>query len=131
MDFRYRFVDFGTVFQAGNELRSAREADLDPHTLHQNELALDVGGVCWGEDGETLSVIDHHLQRPGHSPRASTAVLQLAPQIRAKYAGKDFPLIWLVTHKFPVRGQADGDHFMVTSPDGTVMGPVDVYPNNP
>jgi hypothetical protein len=31
----------------------------------------------------------------------------------------------------PVRGRASDGHFVVTSPDGTVAAPADVYPNNP
>jgi hypothetical protein len=32
---------------------------------------------------------------------------------------------------FPVHGEAQGNRFVVTSPDGTVTAPADVYPNNP
>ena len=32
---------------------------------------------------------------------------------------------------FPVHGEAQGNTFVVTSPDGTAVAPADVYPNNP
>jgi hypothetical protein len=101
MEFRYRYVDFGTVFQPRTGERAESAPDHDAPGLFENELALDVGGICWGSNGETLSVIDHHLQTPGRLPSASAAVLRLAPRVQGKFAAGPIPLIWLVTHKQP------------------------------
>lgn len=32
---------------------------------------------------------------------------------------------------FSIRGQLAGNHFIINSPDGTIMAPADVHPNNP
>ena len=101
MEFRYRYVDFGTVFQPREGERREDASDHDAPGLFQNELALDVGGICWGSNDETLSVIDHHLQTPDRLPSASAAVLRLAPKVQAKFAAGRTPLIWLVTHNQP------------------------------
>jgi len=101
MEFRYRYVDFGTVFQPRDGERPEGASDHDAPGLFENELALDVGGICWGSNDELLSVIDHHLQTPDRLPSASAAVLRLAPKVQTKFAAGRIPLVWLVTHKQP------------------------------
>jgi hypothetical protein len=61
IDFKYRFVRFGTRFTAATGTRD--EAPADSAVLFENELAVDVGGVCWGFEGESLPVLDHHFHR--------------------------------------------------------------------
>jgi hypothetical protein len=101
MEFRYRYVDFGTVFRPRDGARAESAADDDPAALFANELALDVGGICWGSDGERLSVIDHHLQSAERLPSASAAVMRLGGRIQEKFhSGRASP-IWLVTHRQP------------------------------
>ena len=104
MNFRYRYVRFGTHFTRSEAPRT--EGRRDPNTLHENELALDVGGSCWGiaaarrEDVE-LAVIDHHFHRDsGQFPAAAAAVLYLAPKIAERFQKRDGDL-WLVTHEEP------------------------------
>ena len=101
MEFRYRYVDFGTVFRLREGERSESGSEHDASGLFENELALDVGGICWGSNDEPLSVIDHHLQTSDRFPSASAAVLRLAPKVQAKFPAGRSPLIWLVTHKQP------------------------------
>jgi hypothetical protein len=101
MAFRYRYVDFGTSFSAGAEPRY--DTDLDPRQLGANELAVDVGGVCWGWNGEERSILDHHFYREtGQFPSAAAAVLHNAPRIRERFlslaAAGD---VWLVSHRQP------------------------------
>ncbi len=72
-----------------------------PGVLHENELALDVGGICWGCDEEALSVIDHHFYREGQFPSASAAVLHKAQLIREKFSHKAHDVVFLVTHTQP------------------------------
>src|SRR5580698_3684799 len=106
MQFRYRFVPFGTRFIAAAGER--REAG-GPHPLrelHVNELAADVGGACWGHAGESEAVLDHHFYRDGGQfPSAATAVLHNAARIRERFAGRPDTdpnhTIWLVTHREP------------------------------
>jgi hypothetical protein len=97
--FKYRFVRFGTRFAsaAGRRTNSRDE----PAALHDNELAVDVGGVCWGLDGETLPVLDHHFHRSkGQYPSAAAAVLHNAGRIRERL-GSGSAEVWLVSHQQP------------------------------
>ena len=97
--FKYRFVRFGTRFTSADGARPNRSAD--PAALYRNELAVDVGSVCWGLDGETLPVLDHHFHRAeGQYPSAAAAVLHNAHNIRELLANKDDE-IWLVSHQQP------------------------------
>ena len=98
--FRYRYVDFGTVFIGASGIRGAESREESPATLYANELVTDVGGTCWDRN-EPLAIIDHHFSRDGQFPSASAAVLHKAKLIRAKFAGGEFDTIWLVTHKQP------------------------------
>ena len=78
--FSYRQVGFGTRFQ-GKE--GARPRKAKPQFLYENELVVDVGNTCWGYEGETLRVLDHHFHRPDNFPSASAAVLESAGRIAA------------------------------------------------
>lgn len=98
--FRYRYVDFGTVFTGAPGTRSAKSGTESPGTLYANELVTDVGGTCWDRN-EPLSIIDHHFSRDGQFPSASAAVLHKAKLIREKFAGRENEVLWLVTHKQP------------------------------
>ncbi|HEV3415806.1 MAG TPA: hypothetical protein VG056_03315, partial [Pirellulales bacterium] len=95
----YRFVRFGTRFTPAAQVR-ANSRD-EPAALHENELAVDVGGVCWGLDGETLPVLDHHFHRSkGQYPSAAAAVLHNAGRIRDRL-GNGAAEVWLVSHQQP------------------------------
>jgi hypothetical protein len=96
--FRYRYVDFGTVFTGDPRLRDA--AAESPRTLFANELAVDVGGTCLGSN-EPLAVIDHHFPCDGQFPSASAAVLHKAQLIRDRFAQQESDILWLVTHQQP------------------------------
>ncbi len=98
--FRYRFVDFGTVFTPGAGLRAADAGSEDPCTLFSNELVTDVGGTCLN-GREELAVIDHHFTREAQFPAASAAVLHKAKLIRGRFNEKRDGVFWLVTHKQP------------------------------
>jgi len=98
--FRYRYVDFGTVFTGDPRLRDAGDAAQSPGTLFANELATDVGGTCWGSNGP-LAIIDHHFPGDGQFPSASAAVLHKAQVIRDRFARQESDVLWLVTHKSP------------------------------
>jgi hypothetical protein len=99
LTFRYRFVDFGTRFSAGEGSRNAEHGGRDPHLLFHNELVTDVGSMCFSGD-EPLAVIDHHFTRHDQFPSASAAVLHKAELIHKRFAGRD-GVFWLVTHKQP------------------------------
>ncbi len=97
--FKYRFVRFGTRFTSADGPRPNRSAD--PAALFENELAVDVGSICWGLDGETLAVLDHHFHRPaGQFPSAAAAVLHNAHNIRERLRSYEDE-IWLVSHQQP------------------------------
>ena len=101
MQFRYRFVPYGTRFVAAKGERHARGAHHAERELFENELAADVGGSCWGHDGETLPVLDHHFYRgAGQFPSATSAVLHHAARIRERLGGRH-DTVWLVTHRDP------------------------------
>ena len=98
--FRYRYVDFQTVFTGAPGPRASDQGLDSPGTLYANELATDVGRTCWDRN-EPLAVLDHHFSRDGQFPSASAAVLHKARLIRQKFASQDGNVIWLVTHKQP------------------------------
>ncbi len=98
--FRYRFVDFGTVFTPGAGIRAADGGSENPCALFANELVTDVGGTCLN-GGEELAVIDHHFTREAQFPSASAAVLHKAKLICSRFIGKHDGVFWLVTHKQP------------------------------
>ncbi|MHC1764258.1 MAG: hypothetical protein AB9869_08125 [Verrucomicrobiia bacterium] len=110
MIFKYRYVGFGTVFAGAKGGRkgvvSAKEneavAAKDESTLFDNELVVDVGGICWGYRGEPLCILDHHFPRPegDQFPSASAAVLHCAPLIKQQFSDPN-GTIWLVTHRDP------------------------------
>jgi hypothetical protein len=98
--FKYRYVDFGTVFTGALGIRSAENGAESPSTLYANELVTDVGGTCWDRN-EPLAIIDHHFSRDGQFPSASAAVLHKAKLIREKFASQQNNVLWLVTHQQP------------------------------
>jgi hypothetical protein len=100
LTFKYRYVDFGTVFTGALGVRRPENGAESPDTLYANELVTDVGGTCWGRN-EPLSIIDHHFSRDDQFPSASAAVLHKAKLIREKFAGLENDVVWLVTHKQP------------------------------
>ena len=102
MQFKYRYVAYGTSFVAASGQRKA--VDAPPDKLYENELVVDVGGVCWGVGGEQRSVIDHHFHRSENQfPSASAAVLHNATRIWSRFAGRggDGDTFWFVTHREP------------------------------
>jgi len=98
--FRYRYVDFGTVFTGDPAMRDAESRTESPGTLFSNELALDVGGTCWGSN-EPLPVLDHHFCREAQFPSSAAAVLHKAPAIRGRFGSQRDGVLWLVTRKHP------------------------------
>ncbi|HKD84685.1 MAG TPA: hypothetical protein VKB58_08050 [Terriglobales bacterium] len=96
---RYRYVDFGTVFTGDPRTRSVDAASESPGTLFANELAVDVGGTCWGPN-EPLVVLDHRASAT-QFPSATAAVLHKANRIRERFTQSTFEVIWLVTHQEP------------------------------
>ena len=104
LEIRYRYVGFGTVFVPRQGSRAPDQGRLEPRFLYANELALDVGGICWGYGNETLSVLDHHFNRPGQFPSASAAVLHNRKRIRERFQNlgdTGSSVLWLVTHQQP------------------------------
>ena len=102
MEFRYRYVPFGTHFTGAPGVRTARPSPgLDESKLYENELAVDVGGgFAWAATAPSLPVIDHHFFRDGQFPSAAAAVLHKAGEIYDRFLQVDDP-IWLVTHRQP------------------------------
>jgi len=98
-EFRYRYVDIGTVFTGDSHTRDAQNGADHPTVLYANELACDVGGTCWGAN-EPLAILDHHLSHEARFPSASAAVLHKAKLIRERFT-RPADLLWLVTHKEP------------------------------
>lgn len=97
--FRYRFVDFGTVFAGSDGIRAEDQGAANPATLFRNELVTDVGGSCCS-DHEQLVIFDHHFTRKAQFPAASAAVLHKAKLIHERFSSQD-GVFWLVTHKQP------------------------------
>src|ERR1039457_2902263 len=101
MDFKCRYVNFGTVFRPRSGLRPADGGRESPEALDENEIAVDVGDVCWGYGGEEQSILEHHFPRTAQFPSASAAVLHNANRIRDRFAGSVRDVIWLVSHHEP------------------------------
>lgn len=125
MQFRYRFVNYGTSFRAAageretvppSPQKPAKPEDVaaweealarwGPEKLFANELAADVGGMSFGYDGCDLPVIDHHFARSdgGNFPSASAGILHNARALRDRFAPNGVPkfgTLWLVTHRDP------------------------------
>ncbi|MBX9581129.1 MAG: hypothetical protein K2X87_12540 [Gemmataceae bacterium] len=105
MEFRYRYVDYGTAFvraeAGGDRPDGLKPHELKPHELNENELVVDVGGRCWGYAGYPLPVLDHHFVRDkgGQFPAAAAAVLHRAADVHNTF--HDRPVVWLVTHQQP------------------------------
>jgi hypothetical protein len=100
LTFRYRYVNFGTVFTGDPRLRDGGNTLEAPGTLFANELATDVGATCLGSN-EPLAILDHRFARECQFPSASAAVLHKARFIRDRFAHSPGDLLWLVTHKEP------------------------------
>jgi hypothetical protein len=98
--FRYRYVDFSTVFTGDPQLRGAESGADAPGTLFANEIALDVGRTCWGL-AEPLAIIDHHFAQDGQFPSTTAAVLHKSGLIHQKFTTQAEGIVWLVTHKEP------------------------------
>ncbi len=98
--FRYRYVDFSTVFTGDPQLRGAESGADAPGTLFANEIALDVGRTCWGP-AEPLAIIDHHFAQDGLFPSTTAAVLHKSALIHQKFTNLGDGVVWLVTHKEP------------------------------
>src|SRR5262245_13558551 len=111
MPFRYRYVAYGTNFAPADGPRTEAKTNPDKYTeperdedaarLYDNELVVDVGGRCWGYEGEDRAILDHHFFRPdkGEFPCAAAAVLHNAHRIHGRFGGADD--LWLVTHANP------------------------------
>ncbi|MCE9556733.1 MAG: hypothetical protein K8T91_25570 [Planctomycetes bacterium] len=100
MNFKYRYVEFGTRFISAQGSRSS--AGESPDRLYDNELALDVGGACWGIDGETRPIVDHHFFWPERFPSAAAAVLHRAEELKKRFDTSGSPeIFWLITHRQP------------------------------
>jgi hypothetical protein len=115
--FKYRYVRFGTRFSATRDtLRTSTGPDQPPGELFRNELVVDVGGTCWGTEGETRSILDHHFKRRDDRqfPSAATAVLHNAERIGQLREQLEMPsgdahtsappgagVCWLVAHRAP------------------------------
>jgi len=101
MDFRYRYVPFGTKFEP---VDGCRPHDCsDAHLLFRNEIAADVGGVFWGHPVDGLiPVVDHHFSREDQFPSAAAAVLHSAVRVHewAESAVQSKEVV-LVTHEYP------------------------------
>lgn len=109
MHFAYRYVKYGPAFEAGPGIRAT--GPVAPGTeerLDANEVAVDVGSRCYGWDGCTLPIFDHHFTRAGQWPSAAVTVLAhatalqsvIAERMRQAGAGPEATL-WLVTHREP------------------------------
>lgn len=101
MDFRYRFVPFGTDFENAPGARTTGSGPA--HLLYENEIATDVGRSFWGDPGSTDRVIDHHFEKPDQFPSASSAVLHSAQHIHNYVQNQPCEpnTFWLVTHRAP------------------------------
>lgn len=100
-EFRYRYVPYGTCFSSAAGRRNEASSSQPAGELCENEIVTDVGGVCWGYDGATLPVIDHHFARDqGQFPAAACAVLHHAERIVEHFRDR-FDLLWLVSHRAP------------------------------
>jgi hypothetical protein len=171
MNFFYRFVPYGTRFvdqegqrqgtnaEAGRANRdgrgesaaadmAGREAAERRRRLYRNELAVDVGGECWGYAGSDRAVVDHHFFRTdgGQFPSASAGVLHRASLIRSRFA-EDSGDFWLVAHRNPdfdafcamylarclLEGEIahDGWEEFGLRPDGWFGGPEEIAWTNP
>jgi hypothetical protein len=89
--------------------------DLREEELAENELAVDVGGVCWGycppqrpqqekQPEESLRVVARHAHREkGEFPSVSAAVLHKAKRICDHFTPQKYGAtgVWLVTHQEP------------------------------
>jgi hypothetical protein len=103
MKFHYRVVPFGTRFERKEGERPVEEK-VAAQLLYKNEVAVDVGDVCWQSSGKHARVLDHHFVLPDTGrqpfPVAAAAVLHQAGLIDSAYRGR-FETVWLVAHDQP------------------------------
>jgi len=100
--FKHRFVPFGTRFtsKTGNRgLDDLRESNR----LHQNEIAVDVGGCCFSVEDNSPLVVDHHCAKGEcRYPSSSAGVLVHAEAIHdalGRRVTDRAATVWLVTHE--------------------------------
>jgi hypothetical protein len=98
--FRYRFVGYGTRFTPAAGFRAPGD-HTNPAALHENELAVDVGGRAWGLEGENAPIFDHHFVTAGSAPCAAAAVLHRADALRARFRTSEAEVVWFVSHREP------------------------------
>lgn len=104
-EIHYRQVPFGTSLispPGGGELRGTVSRENES-ILFANELAVDVGGICFGIDSETRLVFDHHFSTSPH-PSAAAAVLMSLSQpdfASALERLRQQESVWLVAHNEP------------------------------
>ena len=105
--FRRRLVHFGVRFEAARGERKGVKRE-DDRLLYENEVAVDLGGSCYSENGEERLIFDHHFSSPGmNNPSASSAVLRNAKKLhdtileRVYERGAGEREIWIVTHQSP------------------------------
>ena len=99
--FNYRFVGFGTTFEHRDGIRPVAGNDVPPFALYENEIAVDVGGRCFGCEGYDLPVLDHHALPAARLELCATAAVlhhATALQRRFAYLSQD-RIVWLVTHR--------------------------------
>ena len=103
MEFRYRVVPFGTRFEPRTGERPV-ERRGEARLMYENEVAVDVGAVCWQTSGANRGVLDHHFvpEDTGRQPfpAASAAVLHQAGLVAAAYRDR-YETVWLVAHEQP------------------------------
>ena len=99
--FNYRFVGFGTTFEHRDGIRPVAGGDVPPFALYENEIAVDVGGRCFGCEGYDLPVLDHHALPAARLELCATAaVLHHATALQRRFAGlSQDRVVWLVTHR--------------------------------
>ncbi len=97
LEIHHRFVSVGHLFTA--EKGDRCDSKAAEHLLFENEIATDVGSVCFGVKGEKRMIFDHHEKEIPY-PCASVAVAENAGAIREWAQGRS-GAIWIVTHAPP------------------------------
>lgn len=100
---RFRYTKYGNQFR---ETRDFRLANSDPESLCENEVAVDVGNVCWNYQEQQRRILDHHFEWENGCPSAAVAVLYhvdaLASWANEVSSRPDFPgEFWITTHHNP------------------------------
>ena len=123
-DIRIRFVGYGAAFQHSAGVRKDDSSGAAERLqLFDNEIAVDVGGVCWETGGVDLRVIDHHFDREsGNFPCAAAGVLHLAERIKDWAGGGHGEPVWIVTHQDPDFDALCSVHLVRTILEGRLDG---------